>query len=67
MTQRAGPVVGFGELLLRLTPPGRKMIAQTQSLDVEVGGAEANVLAGLASLGHPAQMIITGASPSPDQ
>lgn len=52
-----GPIVGFGELLLRLTPPGRKMIAQTQSLDVEVGGAEANVLAGLASLGHPTQMV----------
>lgn len=50
-------MVGFGELLLRLTPPGRKMIAQTQSLDVEVGGAEANVLAGLASLGHPTRMI----------
>lgn len=54
---KMGPVVGFGELLLRLTPPGRKMIAQAQSLDVEVGGAEANVLAGLANLGHPAQMI----------
>jgi len=57
MTEQTGPVVGFGELLLRLTPPGRKMIAQTQSLDVEVGGAEANVLAGLANLGHRTQMI----------
>ena len=57
MTHNTGTVVGFGELLLRLTPPGRKMIAQTQSLDVEVGGAEANVLAGLANLGHPTHMI----------
>lgn len=50
-------VVGFGELLLRLTPPGRKLIAQSQSFDVEVGGAAANVLAGLSSLGHATQMI----------
>ena len=57
VSETSGPVVGFGELLLRLTPPGRKMIAQTQSLDVEVGGAEANVLAGLAHLGHRTQMI----------
>lgn len=57
MSDNDGPVVGFGELLLRLTPPGRKMITQAQSLDVEVGGAEANVLAGLANLGHSAQMI----------
>ncbi|MBT8137958.1 MAG: sugar kinase [Gammaproteobacteria bacterium] len=33
------------------------MCSCTQMLDVEVGGAEANVLAGLASLGHPTQMI----------
>lgn len=33
------------------------MIAQAQSLDVEVGGAEANVVAGLAHLGHRTQMI----------
>ncbi|AKQ43446.2 2-keto-3-deoxygluconate kinase [Aurantiacibacter atlanticus] len=57
MKGETGSVVGFGELLLRLTPPGRKMIAQAQSLDVEVGGAEANVLAGLAHLGHPTMMI----------
>lgn len=50
-------VVGFGELLLRLTPPGRKLIPQTQSFDVEVGGAAANVVAGLSSLGHSTKMI----------
>ncbi|MDX1556256.1 MAG: PfkB family carbohydrate kinase, partial [Xanthomonadales bacterium] len=57
MTLKTGHIVAFGELLLRLTPPDRRMVAQTQSLDVEVGGAEANVLAGLASLGHPTRMI----------
>ena len=57
MNTNAQSIVGFGELLLRLTPPGRRMIAQTLSLEVEVGGAEANVLAGLSNLGHPTRMI----------
>ena len=50
-------VVGFGELLLRLTPPGRQLIAQANALDLVVGGAEANVLAGLASLGRSTRMV----------
>ena len=45
-------VTCFGELLLRLTPPGARRMVQTDSLDLVVGGAEANVAAGLASLGH---------------
>lgn len=49
----AQPVTCFGELLLRLTPPGRRLIAQTDGFDLAVGGAEANVAAALASLGHP--------------
>ena len=42
----------FGELLLRLTPPGARLVVQADSLDMHVGGAEANVAAALASLGH---------------
>lgn len=53
----AGIIIGFGELLVRLTPPGKRLIVQSQSLDIEIGGAEANVLAGLAALGHPAAMV----------
>ena len=45
-------VTCFGEVLLRLSPPGRQLMAQAQSLDMVVGGAEANVAAALASLGH---------------
>jgi len=45
-------VTCFGELLLRLTPPGNRMLMQTDALVLEVGGAEANVASGLASLGH---------------
>jgi 2-dehydro-3-deoxygluconokinase len=50
-------VVALGELLLRLSPAGKKLVVQSQALDVEVGGAEANVLAGLAALGRPIAMI----------
>jgi 2-dehydro-3-deoxygluconokinase len=52
-----GRVVAFGELLLRLAPPDRRLIVQSQSLLVEVGGAEANVLAGLSALGRPTAII----------
>ena len=52
-----GPVVCFGEMLLRLAPTGARMMVQAQSLDMVVGGAEANVAAALASLGHEARMV----------
>lgn len=45
-------VVCFGELLLRLTAPGAERLLQSWSLDVCVGGAEANVAVSLASFGH---------------
>lgn len=45
-------VTCFGELLLRLSPPGRHLLAQAQSLELVVGGAEANVASALAALGH---------------
>jgi 2-dehydro-3-deoxygluconokinase len=52
-----GRIACFGELLLRLTAPGRELLLQTGRLDVHVGGAEANVAIGLARLGHQAAMI----------
>ena len=50
-------VVCFGELLLRLSAPGRELLLQSGHLDVHVGGAEANVAVGLASLGHESAMV----------
>ena len=47
----------FGELMLRLSPPGRELLLQTPKLEVNVGGAEANVATGLACLDHPVRMI----------
>ena len=50
-------VVCFGELLLRLTAPGRELLLQNGRLDVHVGGAEANVAVALACLGHQTAMV----------
>lgn len=50
-------IVTFGEIMLRLSPPGFLRITQTHTLDVSFGGAEANVAASLAKFGLPAQFI----------
>lgn len=44
-------VVCFGEILLRLSPPGYTRFTQAQSLEMHFGGAEANVAAAVAQLG----------------
>ena len=44
-------VVTFGELMLRLTPPGREVLLQTNNLIATFGGAEANVAVALAAYG----------------
>ena len=43
-------IVTFGEIMLRLTPPGFQRFAQANSFDVIFGGGEANVAASLARL-----------------
>jgi 2-dehydro-3-deoxygluconokinase len=44
--------LAFGEIMLRLSPPGRELLLQTPKFDVWVAGAEANVATALARLGH---------------
>ncbi|TRW16738.1 sugar kinase [Glacieibacterium frigidum] len=56
--------VAFGEIMLRMSPPGRELLLQTPKLDVWVAGAEANVVTGLARLGHSTGLI--GAVPDND-
>lgn len=51
------PVVCFGEMLVRLSPPAGVPLARAGELGIAVGGAEANVAAALASLGQPAKML----------
>jgi 2-dehydro-3-deoxygluconokinase len=52
-----GRVVCFGELLLRLSPPARELPFQSPRLAAHFGGAEANVAASLAILGHESAMV----------
>ncbi|MEH3123567.1 MAG: sugar kinase [Sphingomonas phyllosphaerae] len=51
-----GRLLAFGEVLLRLSPPGRELLLQTPRLDVWIGGAEANVVTQLARLEHDVGM-----------
>lgn len=51
------PVLFFGELLIRLSAPGRELLMQSPEFDVQVGGAEANVAVGLAHLGHETAVV----------
>ncbi len=53
----SGPLVFFGELLVRLTSPGRELIMQSGAFNAHIGGAEANVAVGLACLGHRTAMV----------
>ena len=50
-------VVCFGEMLLRLTPPGRDLLLQTPRLETSFGGAETNVAVGLAQLGDDSRIV----------
>lgn len=54
-----GRIVCFGELLMRLTAPGREMLLQSPRLDVTFGGAEANVAVSLARFGWDASVVST--------
>lgn len=51
------PIIFFGELLIRLTAPGNELLMQSPSLNLYVGGAEANVAIGLSNLGHECRMV----------
>lgn len=61
-SSKAGAVVCFGELLLRLSAPGAELLLQRPRLDANIGGAEANVAVSLARLGHTARLV--GAVPA---
>jgi 2-dehydro-3-deoxygluconokinase len=50
-------LVGLGEVMLRLTAPPPQRLEQASSLDVQIGGAEANVMAACARLGLRTALI----------
>ena len=46
-------IVTFGEIMLRLAPPGFQRFSQAHSLEMTFGGGEANVAVSLANFGEP--------------
>ena len=50
-------VLGFGEIMLRLTPPNNQKIIQANSFEAVYSGGEANVIASLAIMGHDTKFI----------
>jgi len=46
-----GKIVTFGEIMLRLSPPGFKRFSQVNNFDVVYGGGESNVAVSLANYG----------------
>lgn len=50
-------VVTFGEIMLRLSPPGMQRFVQARSFDAVYGGGEANVAVSLANFGVPVDFV----------
>lgn len=50
-------IVTFGEIMLRLSPPGRERLFQSPVLGATFGGGEANVAVSLARFGHEARYV----------
>lgn len=50
-------VVTFGEIMMRLSPPGFLRFGQARSLDMVFGGGEANVAVSLANFGIPVDFV----------
>ena len=50
-------IVTFGETMIRLSPPDHLRLEQTAALNLSAGGAELNVAAGVARLGHTSAYV----------
>ena len=44
-------VLGFGEVMLRLSPEGKERISQSETFEKRAGGSELNVVSGISQLG----------------
>src|SRR5688572_27269561 len=49
--------VCFGEIMLRLSPPGFERLLQSPTLQASFGGGEANVAVSLAQFGHASHYV----------
>jgi 2-dehydro-3-deoxygluconokinase len=50
-------IVTFGEIMMRLSPPGFQRFTQARAFDVIYGGGEANVAASLANFGEAVDFV----------
>ena len=50
-------VVTFGEIMLRLSPPGFLRFSQANNFDAVFGGGESNVAVSLANYGIPVEFV----------
>ena len=50
-------IVCFGEIMLRLSPPGYERLLQSPILHATFGGGEANVAVSLAQFGHESHYV----------
>jgi len=50
-------IVTFGEIMMRLSPPGYQRFTQARAFDVIYGGGEANVAVSLANYGLPVDFV----------
>lgn len=50
-------LVGMGEVMLRLSPPGKEKISQSETFEKNAGGSELNVVSGAAMLGLRSAII----------
>lgn len=53
----AKKIIAFGEIMLRLTPPGWRRFSQASSFEVVYGGGESNVAVSLANYGLPVEFV----------
>jgi 2-dehydro-3-deoxygluconokinase len=62
------PVVTFGEIMLRLAPPGFERFLQSPQFVATFGGGEANVAVAVSGFGHPSRYVtvLPPASPISD-
>ena len=60
-------IVTFGELMLRLNPPGFERLLQSPHFCATFGGGEANVAVALANFGMPSSFVTVLPRTTPSQ
>jgi 2-dehydro-3-deoxygluconokinase len=57
LKKRSFSVLGIGEVMLRLSPPAKERISNSESFEKMAGGSELNVVSGISQLGLRTGMI----------